>query len=427
MEEVRRVARSFWLYWSAGTLSGVGTAVTAVALPLTAVTVLEASAFEMGLLAAAGYLAWILIGLPAGAIVQRLPLRRVQVLADLARAAAILSVPLVWWAGGLTLVQLLVVALAVNFAEVLFFAANTTFLPSVVPKEQLTSRNSLISGTHAATQLGGPSLGGLLVQVIGAVPALFVDALSYLGSAILLQRLPERRQPQGDAAGSIASMVAEGWRFVTRHPVMAPAMWWACVVNFVCGVQLALFAYYLVHELDTPPGLVGILLASEGIGSLVFAAITPWLVRRFGSARLLMFEGLLGAIGAAVIPLGSGWVGWVCFAVGNLLFAGSVVPGSVVTRTYRQVASPPELLSRVMATVRFVSWGLIPVGSIVAGLSAELVGPRLTLLVSAAVLLLGPVILWMSPIRHLRNLEDFEDYGQPGSIRPPQTATRSRG
>ena len=118
MEEVRRVARSFWLYWSAGTLSGVGTAVTAVALPLTAVTVLGASAFEMGLLAAAGYLSWILIGLPAGAIVQRLLLRRVQVLADLARAAAILSVPLVWWAGGLTLVQLLIVALAVNFAEV---------------------------------------------------------------------------------------------------------------------------------------------------------------------------------------------------------------------------------------------------------------------------------------------------------------------
>ncbi|MGH3351682.1 MAG: MFS transporter [Nocardioides sp.] len=427
MEEVRRVARSFWLYWSAGTLSGVGTAVTSVALPLTAVAVLDASAFEMGLLAAAGYLAWILIGLPAGAIVQRLPLRRVQVLADLARAAAILSVPLVWWFGGLTLIQLLVVALAVNFAEVLFFAANTTFLPSVVPKEQLTSRNSLISGTHAATQLGGPSLGGLLVQVIGAVPALFVDALSYLGSAILLQRLPERRQSQGDTSESIASMVAEGWRFVTGHPVMAPATWWACVVNFVCGVQLALFAYYLVHELDTPPALVGILLASEGVGSLAFAAITPWLVRRFGSARLLMFEGLLGVVGAAVIPLGSGWVGWVCFAAGNLLFAGSVVPGSVVTRTYRQVASPPELLSRVMATVRFVSWGCIPVGSLVAGVSAELIGPRLTLLVSAAVLLLGPVILWASPIRHLHDLEDFDDFEEPGPIRSARPVTRSRG
>lgn len=426
MTDVRRAARSFWLYWSAGTLSGVGTAVSAVALPLTAVTVLDASAFEMGMLAAAAYLAWILVGLPAGAIVQRLPLRRVQVVADLVRAVAVLSVPIVWWAGGLSLAQLLLVALAVNFAEVFFFAANTTFLPSVVPKEQLTSRNSLISGTHAATQLGGPSLGGLLVQVVGAVPALVVDALSYLGSALLLRRLPERRQPQPDEPESMAAMIGAGWRFVTRHPVMAPATWWACVVNFVCGVQLALFAYYLVHELDTPPGLVGLLLAAEGVGSLAFAAITPWLVDRIGSARVLLFEGLLGAVGAAVIPLGSGWVGWVCFAVGNLIFAGSVVPGSVVTRTYRQVASPPELLSRVMVTVRFVSWGAIPIGGLLAGLSAEWIGSRATLLVSAALLLIGPLLVWASPIRHLRDLEDFEE--APGARRTPEVvATPSSG
>lgn len=147
-------ARSFWTFWAATTTSNLGSAVTKIALPLTAVLVLDAGPFETGLLAAASYLAWIVIGLPAGAIVQRWPLRATQIVTDLVRAAAIVSVPLAWWAGHLTLAQLFVVALTLNFAEVLFFSASTTFITSVVPRDQLTSRNSLMSGTHAVTELG---------------------------------------------------------------------------------------------------------------------------------------------------------------------------------------------------------------------------------------------------------------------------------
>ncbi|WP_328993630.1 MFS transporter [Kribbella sp. NBC_01245] len=406
---MRRDAGAFWNYWGASTLSSTGTAVTAVALPLTAVTVLDATPFQLGLVAAASYLAWALIGLPAGVITQRLPLRRTQIACDLVRALAIASVPVVWWLGYLSIGQLVATALVINFAEVLFFAASSTFMVSVVPKDELNARNSLMSGTHAVTQLGGPSLGGLLVQLMGAVPALFVDAVSYVASAVLLRRLPERNPvDSGEARTSMRAMIADGWRFVSRHPVMAPATWWACVVNFVCGAQLALFAVYLVRNLEAPPGVVGLLLATEGVGALVFASLTPWLVRRIGSARVLLAEGVLGAVAATIIPWGHGLTGWILFAVGNCLFAGSVVPGSVVTRTYRQVASPPELLSRVMATVRFVSWGLIPAGGLAAGGLAEVIGVRTTLLLTAPLMLLGPLLVWASPIRHLRNLEDYE-------------------
>ncbi|MEL7977700.1 MFS transporter [Isoptericola sp. F-RaC21] len=403
-------ARPFWTYWAASTTSGVGTAVTTVALPLAAVTVLDAGSVETGLLAASSYLAWVVLGLPAGAIVHRLPLRATQVAADLVRAAVILAVPLVWWLGELRLVHLVLAALAVNVAEVFFFTANTTFLPTVVPKHELTSRNSLVSGTQAATQLGGPSVAGLLVQAVGAVPALLVDAASYVVSALLLRRLPERREPalgEGEARPGMG-MIAEGWRFVVRHPVMAPATWWACVVNLVCGVQAGLFALYLVRDLDAPPAMVGVLLAADGVGSLLAATATPWLVRRFGSARVLLLDGLVGFAGALLIPLGAGAAGWLCFAVGTMVFGASVVPGSVVTRTYRQVASPPELLSRVMATVRFVSWSMIPLGSLAAGVLAAHVGNRAVLLGSAFVLLLGPVIVGLSPVRRLRNLEDYD-------------------
>lgn len=162
----------FWRWWAAGTVSSAGSAVGAVALPLTALTVLDATPFEMGLIAAAGYAAWLVLGLPAGVIVQRVPLRGVQVAADLARAGAVASIPLAWWQGWLTVAQLAIVALVVSFASVLFDVANTTFLPAIEPAERLQSRNSLMSGTQAVTDLGGPALGGVAVQVLGAVPTM---------------------------------------------------------------------------------------------------------------------------------------------------------------------------------------------------------------------------------------------------------------
>ncbi|MFG2071755.1 MFS transporter [Nonomuraea maritima] len=404
----------FWRWWTAGTTSAAGSAVGAVALPLTALTVLDASAFEMGVIAAAGYVAWIVIGLPAGVMVQRLPMRRVQICADLARAAALGSIPAAWWWDRLTVAQLVIVALVISFADVVFDVANSTFLPSIVSKEQLQSRNSLTSGTHATTQLGGPSAGGLVVQLLGAVPTLLVDAAGYLVSAVLLRTLPERRVPAPDQWPPVRAMIREGRRFVVRHPVMGPCMWAATAANTVCGAQHALYALYLVRELHAAPGLVGLLLAADGVGSLVGAALTSRITARLGTARALVVAGFFSAAGALVVPLGTGWQGYVAFAVGNVVFSVGVVVLSVVTRTYRQITSPPELLPRVMATVRFVSWGAIPVGGLVAGALAGAFGARTTLLIFVLAALCIPLVLLASPVRHLRDLTDH----QPSEARP---------
>lgn len=399
----------FWRWWTAGTTSAVGSAVGAVALPLTALTVLDASAFEMGLIAAASYVAWLVIGLPAGVIVQRLPLRGAQVGADLARAVAVASVPVAWWWGRLTVAQLVVVALVVSFATVLFDVANSTFLPAIVGREQLHARNSLTSATHAVTQLSGPSLGGLAVQALGPVPTVLVDSVSYLVSATLLRSLPARRSAVPERWPPVREMIGEGWRYVTRHRIMGPTMWAATAVNFVCGAQLAVYPLYLVRELHAPAALVGVLLAVEGVGSLVGAAATPWITRRWGTARSVLVGCAIATAGAFVVPLGAGWAAYLAFAAGNVVFAGGVVVLSVTTRTYRQIASPPELLARVMATVRFVSWGAIPVGGLVAGTLAGVVGPRVTLLVFAAATTLAPLALLLSPVRRLRDLADAPD------------------
>lgn len=398
----------FWRWWTAGTSSDLGSAIGGVALPLTALAVLDATPFEMGMIAAAGYVAWLVIGLPAGVIVQRLPLRGTQVGADLIRALAVASIPAAWWLGLLTVAQLVVVALILSFAHVVFFVANTTFLPEIVGRDQLQSRNSLTSGTHATTQLAGPSLGGLAVQVLGAVPTLLIDAVSYLGSALLLRTLPARHGHRPDQPTPMGAMIREGWAYVTRHPVMGPAMWSATALNFVNGAYHALFPLYLIRELHAPAAVVGLLLAVDGLGTLIGAALTTRATNALGTARGLIILGFVEAGAAFVIPVGTGWAAYLAFSVGVLIFAGTGVVFSVTTRTYRQIASPPELLARVMATVRFVSWGAIPVGGLVAGALAGPLGVRATLLIVAAAAILAPLALVFSPIRGRRDLIDAE-------------------
>ncbi|MFJ4677895.1 MULTISPECIES: MFS transporter [unclassified Kitasatospora] len=404
-----RPAAAFWRYWTATTVSGLGDAVTAVALPLTAVSVLHANGFQVGLVTAAGYVAWLVIGLPAGVLVQRLPLRGTQIAMDLLRAAAIASVPLAAAFGVLGLPHLVAAALLVSFASVVFDVGNSTFLPGVVPAEQLTARNSLTSGTHAVNQLAGPSIGGVLVQLLGAAAALVVDAVSFLCSAALLRTLPraaaERPAPTAGRP-SFGAQIREGWRYATRHPVIGPCLAEATCVNFVCGALMAVVPLFLVRTLHAPAGLVGVLMAAEGAGSLLGAALTPRLAARFGTARTLVYGSLVGVATAPLMPLAPGGPGLPLFALGNAGFGASVVVLSILTRTYRQRTVPAALLPRVMATVRFVSWGAIPVGALAAGAAASLWGPRTALALACALTALSPVLLLSSRLRGARELTD---------------------
>ncbi|MFJ5924769.1 MFS transporter [Kitasatospora sp. NPDC092948] len=404
-------ASAFWRYWSASAISGLGDAVTSVALPLTAVSVLHASGFQVGLVTAAGFAAWLLIGLPAGVLVQRLPLRGTQIAMDLLRAAAIGSVPLAAAFGALSLTQLAVVALLVGMASVVFDVGNSTFLPTVVPREQLTARNSLTSGTHAVNQLAGPSVGGALVQLLGAATALVTDAVSYLLSAALLRTLPRAAAPDRPAPGaapSVAAQIGEGWRYVTRHPVVGPCVAMATSVNFVCGALMTLTPVFLVRTLGAPPGLVGLLMATEGVGSLIGAALTPRLSGRLGSARALLVAPVFGAALAMLMPLATDGAGLLLFALGNAGFAAGVVVLSITTRTHRQSTVPAELLPRVMATVRFVSWGAIPIGALAAGTAASLCGTRTALWAACALTAVAPVVLLCSRVRGLRRLDELD-------------------
>jgi MFS family permease len=391
-------ASVFWRYWVATATSGAGSALTVVAMPLTAVSLLHASAFEVGALTACGYIGWLLLTLPAGALASHIPLRGLQAAVDLIRGAAMLLPPVAYFVGSLSIVDLFASSLVVSLADVFAFVANTTYIPSVVPPEQLARRNSLMSATDAATQLGGPSLSGVIVQALGAPIALLCDAVSYVSSGLLMWTLPRHAQPS-QPRRPMGQQIAEGWRFVIRDPIMRAFMLDATVTNFVCGALLTLTPLYLLNDLSATPSQYGLLVATEGVGALVGAAVTPRLHRRPGATRLVFSSAVAASVMLIMMPLGTGLIGKAVFAVANAGFAGCVVVQSILTRTYRQRASPPEMLARVMATVRFVSWSAIPGGGLLAGLLAGVIGPRGSLWVFAVASLASPIVLLRSPIR----------------------------
>jgi MFS family permease len=401
-----RAARWFWRYWAGSTVSGVGDAVTLVALPLLAVLHLHATSFEVSLITAASFSAWILIGLPAGVVVHRLPLRGTQVAMDLVRGLALLSLPLAALFDVLSLLQVVGVALVVGFATVIFDVGNSTFLPSIVPEDELVARNSLVSASGASVQLGGPALGGALVQAFGAPTALLVDVVSYLASAALLRSLPRpsvHRRSGRDP--SMRRMIRAGLSFVLHHDVIRPCVITATIVNFVCGGLLALTAVYLVRGLGASAGTVGLLVASEGAGTLLGAAVTPRVSARYGSARAFRWAATVGAGMALLMPLVTGTIGLVLFAVGNAGFAGGVVVLSILARTHRHRVVPRDLLPRVMATVRFISWGVLPLGALAAGVAASALGNRRALWLVVIASLLAPIVSWLGSMRTRRTLE----------------------
>jgi MFS family permease len=399
-------ARVFWRFWGASAISGAGTAITTVALPLLAVLTLKATSIQVGVLAACTYVAWLVIGLPAGVIVGHLPLRGCQVAMDLIRAAAIASIPIAAVLHVLTFAQLAGVALIVGFANVIFSVGNLTFLPSVVSKEQLTKRNSLMTGTEAAVQFGGPSVGGVLVQAIGAPASVVIDAVSYAVSAIMLQSIPRTgASPTVKTPGVPAlQLIRDGWRYVMGHKIIRPCAIVATSVNMTTGALFTVTPLFLVRSLHTPPGIFGLILATDGLGSLLGASVATSLGARLGSARAIRIATTVSALSMLLLPLaGPGWA-LLLYAAGTAGFAAGVTVFSILTRTHRQTVTPSGLLSRVMATVRFVSWGAIPVGSLLAGVLATVAGNRAAVLLVAIPTVLAPAVLWLSAVRRERDL-----------------------
>lgn len=259
--------RDFRLLLAGAAAGQVGAQVTLVALPLVAVLELKAPAFQVGLLTAAETAAFLLIGLPAGALVDRMRKRSLMIRADMVRALAMASVPLAAVADVLTMVQLYIVALVTGAATVFFDVADQSYLPELLPREQLMAANGALETVRSSAQVTGPGLGGGLVQLVGAHLAIGADAIGYVVSALFLTRIdkPESK-PEPVPGASLRKEIGEGLRFVLGHRLLRVIATSTGLSNFFTAMLMATQTIFLVRVIGLQPAAIGLMLSASAAG-----------------------------------------------------------------------------------------------------------------------------------------------------------------
>ncbi|MFD8543059.1 MFS transporter [Streptomyces sp. NPDC059649] len=386
-----------------------GSQVTLVALPLVAVLQLNAPAFQVGLLTAAETAAFLLVGLPAGAWVDRMRKLPLLIRADAVRAVAMASIPLAAVAGVLTMAQLYVVALVTGVATVFFDVAHQSFVPHLLPKEQLVAGNGALETVRSSAQVAGPGLGGGLVQLLGAPLAIVADACGYALSALFLWRIkrPETL-PERVPGASLRKDIGEGLRFVFGHRLLRVIAAATGLANLFSAMLMATQSVFLVRELGLAPAAIGLMLSAAALGGLAGALCAGPLAARLGRARIIWLSPLVTGPFALLWPLSGRGAGASWFALGSgVVFFGAVVY-NVAQVSFRQAVCPPRLLGRMNATLRFVMWGTLPLGALAGGALADAFGTRTALAWCAAGFLLVPLPLLLSPLRRMRELPSTE-------------------
>ncbi|MDZ5442872.1 MFS transporter [Micromonospora sp. 4G57] len=398
--------RDFRLLWTGQAVSSIGSNVTTVALPLVALAVLDATTFQVAVLTAAAWLPWLLVGLPAGAWVDRLRRRPVLIVCDLVSALLFLSVPVAAVLGVLTIGQLLAVALGAGLARVFFETADQAYLPTLLRPEEVPEGNAKLQATQTASYVVGPGLAGLVAQLAGAVTALLLDALSFLVSAACLGRIRtvERPVPRPDGPPSLRREVAAGIRFVARDPYLRVMTLFGAASNIGLTGYQAVLVVFLVRTAGLSPGLVGLLIGLASVGGIVGATVATTVARRVGTARAMLLAALGSGPPALLIPLTGPGVGVVWLLLGGVAISLAVAVGNVVKGSFRQTYTPQALLGRVTVSMQLLNYGTIPLAAVLAGALGAAYGPGRAIWVMTGWLALTPLILLVGPLRWRRDL-----------------------
>lgn len=402
---------NFGVFWTAQSLSQLGAQLGQLAFPVLAVTLLRATEFEVGILNAAGLAAFLLVGLPAGAWVDRWLKRRTMIIADLVRMVAISAVPLLWWAGALQVWHLYVISAVVGVATVFFDVSYQSFVPLLVPARHVGEANSKLEATAQIARIGGPAAGGALLAVVTA-PVLFVgQSVGYLLSALFLSRTRDREEPRpAREHGSLGTEIREGLSFVVRHELIRRVVLCTAGMNFASMLVFTLLPVLVLRQLGLGPQGMGVIMSVGAAGGLLGAVSGPWLARRIGEGRVIPVGALLGSLALVLVPVAA-----LQTEPGNALALltlsefgttfGALVY-NIMQLTMRQRVCPPRLLGRMNASVRCVVWGVMPVAALIGGYLGESIGMVPAMWLGAALSLLSVAPVLFSPLTSMRKLPD---------------------
>jgi MFS family permease len=402
----------FLKLWTGHVVSTTGSQLGFLAVGLTAAVALGASPAEMGVLGMLRSVPFLLFGLFAGAWADRLSRRPLLIASDIGRAALILSVPLAFVLGYLSLWQLYVVSFGVGTLNVVFAVAYVPYVPVVVRREDLLDANAKLMIGESVARVSGPSIAGGLIQLLTAPIALIVDAVSFVVSAVALKWIKAREPaPNGKNGTSIWAEIKEGLRVVGQHRLLLPITGSAAWGNLGDGVvsESGILLLFMTRDLRLDAGVIGGLLAAVGIGGVLSAPLIAPLSTRFGPGPMLVGGMALWAIGygaLGLVPDSPVAVPLLGLLLGAL---GTINPlASTNSMTLRQAVTPNRLLGRVTSVSRVALWGAIALGSLLGGLLADAIGLRATLVIGGVLPLIGFLWLVLSPVRRVRRLDSLQ-------------------
>jgi MFS family permease len=396
------------------TVSQFGVQISQLAISLVAIDHLAASEFEAGLVVALSFAAFLLVGLPAGAWVDRMRRRHVLIVGDVGRAVLLLSVPVAWWAGLLTIWQLYAVALLHGVLTVFFDVAYQSYLPHLVGREHLVEGNSKLEAVRAVSQIAGPSVAGQVIRILGAPVAILADALAMAASALLFLRIRKREErPVRRPDARLVREIAEGLRFVLGHRLLRAIALCTGTFNLFASINAAMVVFFLRRDLELGPGAIGLVFSILSVGGLVGAFTARRVARTIGQGRAIWMSAAFGAPFGLLMPFAEpGWLLWLAAAGGAVVGAATVIY-NITQVSFRQGLTPDHLLGRMNATIRFLVWGTMPLGGVLGAVLGDLIGARATLLVAAIGACLAFLPVFLSPLRNMRELPS-----QPGEPEP---------
>jgi MFS family permease len=405
--------RDFVKLWTGETISQFGTQISLLAIPFVALDILKATPFQYGLLATVEFLPFILFSLPAGAWVDRLRRRPILIAGDLGRVVSLASIPIAYELGVLSVPQLYLVGFANGVMTVLFDVAYQSYLPSLVDRDQIVDGNSKLEISRSAAQIAGPGLAGVLVGAVTAPVAIIGDALSFLVSAIAVLWIRKPEPPvdrhideHGRPREGLRREVASGLRYVLGHPYLrsiAASTGWA---NLFSNLGFVALFPYMLDVLDMGPGEVGLIFAIGNLGALGGAFLARRVADRVGLGRTIIAAMALNGPAFVLIAVASPEVAIPFLIVAMALESVGGMVYNINQVSFRQAITPIHIQGRMNATMRFIVWGTIPVGSIVGGFLGSSIGLHPTIWVAAVGSVLAFVPLLVGPLKALRTMPE---------------------
>lgn len=407
--------------WSGETLSQIGSQLGVLAIPVLAVTLLGATEWQIGLLNAAETAAFLVIGLPAGAWVDRMLKRRVMIAADLVRAVALAFIPALWFLGALEMWHVYAVAVVVGVATVFFDVSYQSYVPILVRASSIADANSKLEASAQVARIGGPAIGGALLTIITAPLIVLATSIGYLFSLGFLLRIRDTEQPAPRTERRpLWREIGEGVGFVWRNRLIRRITANTAAVNFFGTMTMTLLPILVLRELAFEPAVLGVVLTVGSIGGLLGAIATPRLTKRLGEGTIIPIGALVGGIAGFGVPLAATfpWLAIPLLVIGEFGLSFAVLVYNVAQVSFRQRVCPQPLLGRMNASIRCAVWGVMPLGSLVAGALGQLIGVEATMWAGALGGLASVALVVFSPLMGMRTLPDAAKQASPAATQP---------